>query len=191
MDRSHAIFHYHFYTARDALKGLLDDTDPTGVRNMKAVFGISDRSELNVAYTVSEANLIACMHTLRGSIDIFSHLINGLLLRGSIAKRNCDIFKVQQALPPSELKDEIGALLASHWFGYVAAFINTTKHRQLVEHAVSVSFEENRAGVRLGKFEYEGTSYPQYWGHEVLAGVADVKNGLLGCGRVLNRVCVG
>lgn len=145
MDRSNVIFHYHLYTARDVLKGFLDDSEPIGAKNIKVVLGVSDKAEVNFAYTVSEAHL--------------------------------------------ELKEMLGVLLKSHWFKYTEAFINTTKHRNLVEHSVSVSFEENKAGVQLGEFKYQSASYPKYWAQEILAGLVDVKNDLVACGRALNRAC--
>jgi hypothetical protein len=84
------------------------------------------------------------------------------------------------------LKDRLDKLLESHWYNYVAAFINTTKHRQLVQHKVAVSIEENRVGIRIGAFNYGKKSFKTYWDHEVLEGAIEVKNVIIECGRLLN-----
>jgi hypothetical protein len=91
---------------------------------------------------------------------------------------------------PSDFKNQLKQVLQSHWFLYVSAFINTTKHRKLVRHDLSVSLKDNREGVRIGSFEYKRVTYPQYWGRDVLVGVVEVKNSLIACARTLNRLCV-
>ena len=139
---------------------------------------------------VNEANVIGCIHAARSIFDIFSHPINGLLLGSRIPAHVCDISKAHEALLQSELKDQIGKLLATDWYNYVVGFINTTKHRKLVPHKFSVSFESDAAGIQLGSFEYKGTTFPSYWGTEVLQGVLEVKNSVVVCGRALNRLCI-
>lgn len=189
--RANDIFAYHLYTARDALKGIVDESDPSGIENLQLVLGASERQD-DYAYAklVNEANVIGCIHAARSIFDMFSHLVNGLLLRSSIPAHVCDIAKANQALPQSELKDHITSLLASDWYNYVVGFINTTKHRNLVSHQFSVSFESDVAGIKIGSFEYNGRSFPAYWGTEVLQGVLDVKNSVIACGRALNRMCI-
>ena len=86
------------------------------------------------------------------------------------------------------MKDRIGTLIQSYWFRYVVAFINTTKHRRLVQHSTMVSFEESRVGIRIGAFDYDGVSYPAYWGRDVLEGILSVKNDFIGCARSLNAL---
>ena len=190
LDRAIAIFRYHLVTARDALKGIVDEENPTGMENTSFVFGASDRQgEYARAKVVNEANVIACIHTSRNIFDIFAHLANGLLLEPPIPLHLCDVVKVQSALPESELKSQLGDLLGSDWFNYVVGFVNTTKHRRLVQHQFSVSFEHGMSGIRLGSFEYKGRAFPSYWGTEVLQGALEVKNRIVDCGRALNQVC--
>ena len=190
IDRAILIFRYHLFTARDALKGIIDETDPTGIINTSFVFGASDRQEEYVyAKIVNEANVIGCIHAVRSIYDIFAQLANGLLLNCSIPLHLCDVGRVQESIPKSELKTQLGKLLDSDWFNYIVGFINTTKHRRLVQHQFSVSFEHGIAGIRLGAFEYKGRSFPSYWGTEVLQGALEVKNTVIDCGRALNQLC--
>lgn len=89
-------------------------------------------------------------------------------------------------MPASSLTSRLEVLLQSDWYNYVAAFTNTSKHRQLVQHLMTVSIEENRAGIRLAAFTYGNRSFKAYWAHEVLCGAIEVKNGIIECGRLLN-----
>jgi hypothetical protein len=191
IDRSTQIFSYHLITARDALKGIIEEREDVSIKNLEFVFGISNRQD-DYAYAkiVNEANVIGCIHAARSILDIFSHLINDLLLCSSLQPHICDIVKDHDALPDCDLKDHLGRLLTSYWFNYVSGFINTTKHRRLVPHKFSVSFLSGAAGIQLGAFEYKGTEFPVYTSTEVLQGVLDVKNAIVGCGRALNRMCI-
>jgi len=59
--RSEWIFRYHLFTARDALKGFVDDRDPAGRKNVEFVLGASEQqNEYNYAQLVSEAHIIGC-----------------------------------------------------------------------------------------------------------------------------------
>jgi hypothetical protein len=124
----------------------------------------------------------------RGMFDIFSHLVNGLVLASAVPVPKCDISKVAKLLPQSELKDHLNELLSSEWFSYVVGSINTTKHRWLIQHQFSVSFEESSAGIWFDAFEYAGKHHPSYWSGAVLQGVLNVKNTMIACGRSLNRL---
>ena len=188
LSRSVSIFRYHMATARDALKGLIDYEEPQGQENWMLVLGGSESQEdFYYAKIVSEANLIGCVYTARSLLEIFAQLINFVVLRNSIPVPECTLKKVAAKVPDGELKVKLHALLASHWFSYVSAFTNTVKHRQLVQHQISISFVENVVGIKVGSFEYDGTPYQAYWAHDFLQGVIEVKNAVIESGRVLNR----
>jgi hypothetical protein len=190
VDRSIVLFHYHVYTARDALKGHINKDEPQGSDNFMLLLGASARQE-EFARTkvVSEAHIIACLHTTRSLYDIFSHVVNRLLLSSQLPVGQCDIYKVRDALPSGPLRSALDDLIGLQWFKYIQAFINTAKHRQLIVHSVTISMEENRVGIRLGAFEYKGDRFPQYWDTEVLTGAFEVKNKIVLCGRALNAAC--
>jgi hypothetical protein len=192
ISRSTDIFRFHLFNARDALKGVINESDPGGPENLMLVLVGSDKQEeYEAAKISSEAHLIGCFHAARSMADIFSHLLNGLLLSQSIGVRQCDIHKVTTALPESDLKVQLDSLLSSHWFKYVSAFLNTTKHRCLVKHSMSISFVENRVGAQIGAFKFNDDTYQTYWVHEALEGVLTVKNALVALGCTLNAQYVG
>lgn len=187
LDTSVRIFRYHLFTARDALKGIVDETHSAD-EALKIVW-VEKRDASRDAMIVSEANILGCVHTTRNLYDIFAQLVNRLVLKSALLVDACNIWKVHERLDASDLKTQIGDLLESNWFGYVSAFVNTSKHRWLVRHSFATRFDESVAGIQLGAFEYHGRQYPAYWANEVLTGVLEVKNRIVSCGRILNVHC--
>lgn len=191
IDRYVWIFRYHLRTARDAMKGIVHDDDPHGIKNMQLVFGSDDRQDAyNQAKLISEAHLLSCLHCARAMFDIFSHLVNGLMMEKVIPVRYCTLKKVAKRLPVCPLKSELQSLLENKWFKYVDGFLNTAKHRGLVQHSFHVSFIDASAGIRLAGFEYEGITHPQYSADELLRGVLEVKNKIVDCGMLLNDAVI-
>lgn len=188
--RASDIFNFHLFSARDALKDIIDEEEPTGVANVRLILGVSERQDdYKLARLASEAHLIACLHTVRNEFDIFAQLINGLLLSEPLSVSKCDILRVHDLMSPSVLQERMSRLLTSYWYRYIAGFINTAKHRKLVKHAFSVSFRDNAAGVKVGAFEYGGRNYPECWGVDVLRGAVEAHNALVSCGCALNDHC--
>jgi len=186
--RNDSIFRYHMFKARDALKEVANQEDPLGIDNFKLLLGDSCNSkELQDALVVSEANLIGCAYTGRNMVDVFSQLVNQILLCGKIPEDKCDLYWLLNALPEGNFRAKVETLKASHWFSYLHAFINTIKHRQLVNHQASMSFECEKFGIKVGAFQYRGITYPAYWGSEVLEGLVGVKNTIIELGIALNH----
>jgi hypothetical protein len=185
--RSDLIFQYHVVTARDALNGIIKYDDPHGVENWKLILGASDRQEEFLqAKVVSEANLIGCAYTARSMLETFAQLLNLIILGGSLSVADCTPVAVARKLPVGSLKRDLDMLLASKWASYAAAFTNTVKHRQLIEHQVSISSVDDVVGIKIGAFDYRGTQYQSYWASEFLQGLIDFKNDIVGLGRSLN-----
>jgi len=186
LGRSSEIFGYHLRHARDAFKGLIDETEPTCAANFNLVLGASDRQEeASMAHIICEAHVMGCMHTARGWGDSFAALINRLLLASAIDEGDCNIFKAKDELKPSELKEELEALTSRREFKYVNHFVNTVKHRRLIRHEIKINFADNKIGLVVGPFR----RYPQRWGTDVLQDVVEVQHGLVRSGVALNRHC--
>jgi hypothetical protein len=190
IDRYVMIFRYHLATARDAMKGVVHETgEDAELRNLELIFGVSkQQSEFAWAKIVSEANILGCMHTSRALVDVLANLANRLVLRGAINLADCSIYLVAKKLPVSALKTRLASLLASAWFRYVSAFVNTAKHHNLIQHAFGVSFVGEGTGIRVEPFEYKGKSFPGYDEKELLLGILEVKNAIIDCGTALNDV---
>ncbi|WP_413110771.1 hypothetical protein [Thaumasiovibrio sp. DFM-14] len=134
-----------------------------------------------------QANTQACIHTARSIHDLFAQLVNGLLFQNPIAVHDCDVYKVTQKLEDGELKTALSNLLGSFEFKYVNAFVNTIKHRNLVDFGALVSFEENRSGVQFNGFKFKGEPYDKLWAEDVLKLTLTVKNTVITAGCLLNQ----
>jgi hypothetical protein len=188
VSRGVGIFGYHKSQARDALKGLVNDTEPPDIDAVRLFFDFGGRrQELASATLASEAHLIGCLHVARANWDHFAQLVNALQPVPLVSESDCDISKVATKLADSPLKSAIADSLSSHWFRYVLAFINVTKHRRLIRHGLSLQFAEERVGMAIGAFSYGGQEVKPYWATEVLEGACDVSNRLVDCGRMLNE----
>ncbi|MCY1428270.1 hypothetical protein D9M71_441470 [compost metagenome] len=188
LGRSREIFDYHKCLSRDAFAAFNTENDPSGAEFAKHAFGCGgDEDIFWRAGLASEANLIACISITRNSFDSFGQLLNYLVVT-TPCKGHFYIQHVLNALPAGQLKDQLNVAISSDWFGYVHAFMNTVKHRQLITHNASISFiDDNRGGKVLG-FEHKGKHYTGRWVREVLKGTVELQNSLTACGRELNRL---
>ena len=181
------IFLYHFASARDAMKGLVYDDDPTGAKNLQYIFGTADKQiEFKRAKIRSQAHIVAVANTTRALYDVFSHLVNGFVLENALPTAACDIRRAAERVPPSGLKQELDELLKSYWFDYLSAFTNVVKHRKFVRQGFHVAFDGSPPGVRIQGFEYNGKTFAEYAANEFLVGVLEVKNRVVACGCALN-----
>jgi hypothetical protein len=187
IDRYDSIFRFHLFGARDAMKGVIHAGPGSEMSNLSLILRNSDRQDdFDTAKIASEAHILGCIHTTRALFDVFANLVNELLLNRSVPIGRCDVRVATAALAPSALKSTLEDILSSDWFDYISAFVNTAKHRQLVKHAFHVSFVGEDAGIRIEPFDYNGRSFPGYTDQEILAGILEVKNRILDCGRALN-----
>ena len=201
LSRSSNIFRYHMRLARDAFMDFKDDD------HLKMTVGMLsfDADEAFVHATlVSEANLIASINVVRNSYDIFAQVVNTLVLGNRLKVHDCNIHGVLRSLESSELKAALDRAVSSGWYYYMSDFTNTIKHRQLIKHDPSISFEEGVSGGKIERFTYEKPvrvkgskpsdkfgdhrSYPSYWVHEVLQGAAEVHNEIRTCGQAVSRI---
>jgi hypothetical protein len=186
------IFRYHLEIARDAMNKIFSDEECQGAELDKLAFGLSSRlGDFWNAEIITEANVLGCIHSARAIFDVFAQLVNGLILTPPIPEKDCSISIVLAKLPDSPVKTAIADLISSDWYDYVNAFVNTAKHRTLVDLRGVVSFVQRSLFVRIPGFEYRGKSYPQYSLLDLLQGVIDTKNRLIDCGNELNKQVVG
>lgn len=170
------------------MKGVIHTDNPNSMENIRYVFGGAERQEEYVqAKLTSEVHILGSIHCVCAMFDVFSHLVNGLVLGNAMTVRDCTIKSVTKRLPSCTLEQELQSLLDSQWFKYVEGFLNTAKHRGLVQHVFQVSLVHAQAGIRLSGFEYEGTTFRAYSVEELLVGVLEVKNRVVHCGRIINE----
>lgn len=185
LDWSDRLFRYHFCTARDTIRAVPLDDDPSSVISLDRVFRSAEQNDHELL--VVRANVLACIHTVRNAYDHLAQLCNATLLAPPIPVERCDLHRLHKRLPPSDLRDELDALTGSHWFKYVSAYSNASKHRALVQQGLHLSFADGVLGVRVDGFTHD-QDYPPYMVGDLLEGVLGVKNQIIACGCALNRL---
>jgi len=186
--RSDAIFRYHASIAKQALEEFFNHQEAQSEQNFLLIFGASERQEEFVRGRIaSEANLIGCINSTHNFLETFAQLVNRTALENRIPIHDCSPSQVATILPLCELKTQLLQLLESPWHRYIQAFSNVSKHRQLIDHQVSISFIANEVGAKVGAFDYRGVTYPSYWANDVLKGVIEVKDRGIELGNCLNR----
>lgn len=189
LSRASLIIKYHKITAQEALKPYCI-TEAGNLKMLKAM--ISADRDFGWAALAYEANLIACIHSVRNYADLVAQLINSLVLSEPRESGACTLNNTTKDLKESKLRRSLDELQESYWFKYIVAFSNTAKHRRLINSRPSISFEEEDHGVKVEAFSYKFRNhdeqhYPPHWGHEVLEGSFDVYKKLLSCGHELNQ----
>ena len=185
--RYNQIYEYHLHTAKNAMKGIVYEGEKSAQENIRYVFGdAQNQEEYNVAKIVNEANLLGAIHAVRASLDIFSQLVNGLLLMSRYPIGECSIHKVAAALEESPFKSQLQHLQNEPWYRYVSDFVNTIKHRRLMTHRFSVHFDRPGCAIYVDGFEYQGRSHPQFSDTDILKGTIEVYSSIVDCGTALN-----
>lgn len=190
LSRSAFILHYHVRLARDAFA---EFKEPDGSSEKMFVAMMSFEPDFSRAALAQEANLIAAIHTVRNYADIFAQLVNTLLIPVPVPEKYCSFGRVAGDLPDSAFKQLMQELNSSHWFRYLAAFSNISKHRHLLESQPSASFDEDVIGLRVQEFSYEfnpkepGTVFARCWGHDLLEETYTVYRRILKLGQMLNE----
>ncbi|MCS0272965.1 hypothetical protein, partial [Vibrio alginolyticus] len=181
------IFEFHKAEAFSVFSRL-DSDEPEMA--MRLVFSLgSEKAELESEVISAQAHLHAVLQNVRSMYDILAQLLNALLVHEPIAVHLCDICRVCEALPDGNVRTELEKILASFEYQYVNSFVNTIKHRNLVQFNRQLDLREGRTSIRIKPFSYSGNFYEQKWAIDVLKYGLDVKNQLIEVGRLLNSEC--
>ncbi len=161
---------YHAWLARDCLeKVFLNDQSPSFV--MGLILGANEKSsDFQEARFISEANIIACAHTMHSIADVLAHLINDALALGFDDDELLDLKTANKKLPPnSNLRRQVECLLGMHQFDYLRAFVNTSKHVSLIDSGYHVNLENGvKHGILFRKFTYKQREYKAKWSEEFI-----------------------
>lgn len=188
IDRYVLIFRYHGRLIYKELAAHFKNEEISDPEKFSLVMGLSPRqAAYEYSWIACEANFISCVHTVRNMYDVFSQIVNSLILNNSISPEKCNILRVKNELQPSTLKNEINKLLESEWFGYVGALSNTIKHHRFIKGTPRITLADNRFELRMNGFEYKGKTYDDYWISDALKGIESVQNQIINCGNILNN----
>ncbi|HHF0488762.1 TPA: hypothetical protein ACPHTX_004147 [Vibrio antiquarius] len=188
VDRCIDIFEFHKEEAYEIIVNL-DSTDTkVGLRRVLSRNNIQEE-DLEYKVLAVQAHLHAALQNARAMYDILAQLLNALLVLEPRPIHKCYITDVYESLPNGKVKVELDNILSSHEYRYVNGFVNTIKHRNLVQCGQSVDFIENRYSIRIKAFSYSGVNYEQKWAVDVLEHGLTIKNRIIDVGRLLNIEC--
>ena len=140
----------------------------------KESFSLGDQ-RFNKAVFSYEAQVEACIQSLHSLGDILSQIINVLVLDSRFSEDAVTIKKVVKLMKKEYLAPEIAEstrqFLDDPSFKYIEAFCNTIKHRRLIKTDFRAEYGENvrnESGLRFEEFIFQGNTYPQTWGSDIL-----------------------
>jgi hypothetical protein len=151
------------------------------------------------ARILSEAHVIAYAQSLHSVADILAVVIYlGLDLERSLSRpipvhsrglrRVCE--SMQRESLALEVADPIDAFRQSTTFLYLEAYVNTTKHRSLVDTTHSISFESSDPtyGIKILPFEYKGKSFAEKWANDFVGPDSrTIRQGIVRIGSAMNE----
>lgn len=163
---------FHAREAEHILKDAISVTPGIGTDDSESVAACKavlisaapgdDGQNLRVARFKAEAHIIASAQALHSLGDIMCHIVywaykldtvsnvpatNRLNLHSTLRTLN----KLPQYTSTASLIQEV---VDAPEFMYLAAYVNTTKHKSLVSSSMSADFNENRGGMRIKAFSY-------------------------------------
>jgi hypothetical protein len=173
---------FHFQEGMRLLQDFLQsgEHDESSLMRLMLSIGEEPSDEFHMRRRKAEAHVVACMESLHSLSDILGHAIyfsTGQNLDGKtrLNPRKVSIQAIRPTLQALPNAAELGALtnkLTEHPdYKYLADIVNHSKHRSVVGTAFTVSFiehAEQRYGLELRAFEYEGRVYSKRWTEPVL-----------------------
>jgi hypothetical protein len=173
---------YHAAQSITAIPSILPSnasnrSSAAAVLSLAAMSGSEEGEPFEFAVLMTEAHAIAAAQALHSIIDILADVIYIALRlneKGSIPERRRNLHNVSQLAKDKQLSAESETILASKVFRYLTAYVNTTKHRRLVNHRFTEELvEPKRFGLRFLPFRYEFSDndvkmFPSEWVDEFL-----------------------
>jgi len=157
----------------------------------KLVVGGKEWSDTQFA---SEAHIIAAAQALHSMADILGQIINQSVLCGALSEKKvslkCIIDKLEKGGIAPDVRTKIYQLINSTEFKYINAFVNTNKHRRILdidyhwEYGVS---KRNDQGIRFKAFTYNNERFPTMWAKDIVGAYkSHIINLICDVGNVIN-----
>jgi len=131
--------------------------------------------EWNEAVFASTAETEAAAQALFSMGDILAQIVNKSVLKEPLPEAQVSLPEVHKHLEEQGYAPivvaQIESLQKSNEFKYLSAFVNTIKHRHLLDinfRAERGEGTRNTQGIRFKDFEYKGRNYPVTWATDIL-----------------------
>jgi len=129
----------------------------------------------NKAQFASEAHTEAATQVLHSMVDILAQIINKVVLRDGLPEDKVTLNSIVRELGKQGIANKIVAaidkLQNSEEFRYINAFVNTIKHRRLLDTTYRLEYgkgKRNEKAVCFREFEYKGDSYGFTWATDII-----------------------
>lgn len=127
------------------------------------------------AETKSEFEFIAALQAIHPLSDLIAQIVNVVILNSSLQIHQVTLNKVKDRLPDQDeytaISESINALITSEEFKFIDAFVNTIKHRHIIETENHGDFgpgSANRVGLKTLAFTRNGHIFEAVWIKDVL-----------------------
>ncbi|WJV31980.1 hypothetical protein QTG56_25545 (plasmid) [Rossellomorea sp. AcN35-11] len=158
--------HYHSESSKEYWDSLYSTSGPNEVSVSRVAAEIETKSEFE---------FIAALQAIHPLADLMGQILNVTLLEDPMPIHRVDLNRVKSQLSRrpelSEVVVRISELLESEEFLFIGAFVNTIKHRNIIEVEHYGEFGQgtaNRMGLRTLRFSYKNNDYDPMWVKEVL-----------------------
>ena len=129
----------------------------------------------NKAQFASEAHVEAAAQVLHSMADVLAQIINKVVLCDDLSEYNVSLSSVVAKLKKKDgahkIVVAIDKLQNSTEFRYINAFVNTIKHRRLLDRVYHMEYGENtrnEKAVCFQQFEYKGDCYGFTWAIDII-----------------------
>lgn len=126
---------------------------------------------------LSESYTEATLQALHSLADILAQVINIVILRPVLPEDDVSLHRVYGQLQRNNVAPDVTSaidnFMKSAEYKYTNGFVNTIKHRRLidVEYRIEGGTEiAYREGLRFKQFQYKGENFPEKWVEEILNG---------------------
>jgi hypothetical protein len=123
-----------------------------------------------------EMYMEAAFQFIHSTGDILAQILNTTVLEYLMAEHDVSISKVKGKLSKQQnvedLVKAVDELLQSRCYQYINAFVNTIKHRSLIESVTHAEFgknTKNKIGLQFQQFKYRSNEYPREYADEILS----------------------
>lgn len=203
-----ALFCYHSDESKNVLQNAVDDRDIAPNiqdRGVMAVYlqllsAANDPKAIKfkTARFCSEAHIIAAAQALHSAIDIIgcaifwalnlNELDSSFTIQDVSLKNVNKFLKERKDVSYRKITTTIDKLLGSHQFAYLNAYVNTVKHRSLVQTNFSIDFKPDlKFGLKIVAFQYDAKQqFKEIWSERFLKDGRDIQKKLLTIGNTIN-----
>ena len=180
---------YHSFTATSSLGIATETLQETNQPIRLVLTNGEDAQELRKQRHIHEANVLACAQTVYSISDVVAHVIKDCLVLSEPGEWDVNLKYVQKYIPSGKLTDTVVALIGNRKYEYLRDFVNTIKHRNLVQTVSNIDLKNNplEYEIKFQEFEYKDRIHDEKMSGVFLEELKDISLQFLKIGSSLNE----